>query len=160
MGEDVRQWLEQIRQLQNQLSQLRQECDRAYESAANWQRLYETEAQQRRYEAHMAREKLQALEEQIQTRHRSPWQGGGEEVAETVAEEVAQWEGEAMREKWVALIQERDRLKQTVATLSQALQTEQSQHHQTRQSLTAALGDAIDQLNRERRSHHRSQSTD
>ncbi len=50
---------------------------------------------------------------------------------------------EDLQAKLITAIKERDRL-------FQALKTEQENHAQTRNSLTTALGDAIDSLTRER----------
>jgi len=48
MSQNVTQWLAEIQALKQQLADAQQEREQAYTSAANWQRLYETEAQQRR----------------------------------------------------------------------------------------------------------------
>ena len=61
MSQDVTQWLAEIRTLQRQLADVRQERDQAYASAANWRRLYETEARQRRTEVADFQTQLKAL---------------------------------------------------------------------------------------------------
>ena len=142
MADDIRQWLEQIRQLQEQMRDVQQECDRAYASAANWQRLYETEAQQRRNDTKLAGQKIKRLKGQLQSLQQPRPQLSGEVTPVEKRESV-----EEMKAKLVEIIQERDRLLQTVNSLSQALQTEKEQHIQTRQNLTSALGDAIERLN-------------
>ena len=54
--QDIKQWLAEIKALQQKLAQANQERDEAYASAANWRSLYETEAKQRRTEAVLARQ--------------------------------------------------------------------------------------------------------
>ncbi|MDJ1170066.1 hypothetical protein PMG71_11565 [Roseofilum sp. BLCC_M154] len=145
MAEDIRQWLDQIRQLQEQMRDLQQECDRAYASAANWQRLYETEAQQRRNDTQRTGEKIKQLKSRVQSLQQPKAQLSGNIAP--VEEEVENLSPEEMKVKLVEILQERDRLLQTVSALSQALEREKEQHSQTRQNLTSALGDAIERLN-------------
>lgn len=145
MAEDIRQWLDQIRQLQEQMRDLQQECDRAYASAANWQRLYETEAQQRRNDTQRTGEKIKQLKSRVQSLQQPRPELSGNIAP--VEEEVENLSPEEMKVKLVEILQERDRLLQTVSALSQALEREKEQHSQTRQNLTSALGDAIERLN-------------
>ncbi len=64
--------------------------------------------------------------------------------ATAIQQEIAQLGSlEELQSKLITVIIERDRL-------LQALKIEQDNHAQTRQSLTTALGDAIDSLTRER----------
>ena len=143
MTHDVTQWLAEIKSLQRQLAEMRQERDEAYNSASNWRRLYETEAQQRRTEAQLLQQTVADLRNEL-----SQLRGGGLAVEappnqpETAAEIEQFGEGE-LRRKLLEVTLERDRLRQ-------ALQTEKADHAQTRQSLTTALGDAVDQLAKER----------
>lgn len=144
MANDVTQWLAEIKALKQQLADVQQEREQAYASATNWQRLYETEAQQRRTEAHLARQTIEALRQevqQLQNRFR-----GAEGEATNLAEiqvEVEQFQTVAvLREKLITALAEHDRL-------LEALKVEQANHAQTRKSLTTALGDAIDLLTKE-----------
>lgn len=154
MTQDVRQWLEQIRVLQQQVAQLQQEREAAYASATKWRQLYETEAQQRRTDAHLSRTKIEELQAQIHqlqgVNAAAAPPGMGDETA--IAQEVANLpDPEAIKQKLITVIQDRDRALQEVYRLTQALKTEQDTHAQTRKSLTAALGDAIEQLTREQK---------
>lgn len=155
MTEDVRQWLAQIKALQQQLSQVQQQRDEADASAANWCRLYETEAQQRRTDAHLARQTIEELQAQIQQLQDAATPVGNQRVISPsesdIESEVEQLEtGTQLKQKLVEVLLERDLATKEVVRLQQALKIEQENHTQTRKSLTSALGDAIDRLNRER----------
>lgn len=141
MTQNVTQWLDEIKTLKQQLAEAQREREEAYTSAANWQRLYETEAQQRRIEANLARQSIESLHremEQLQTRF-GP-QRSASVTTELIQTEVEQVTSEVdLRSRLAAALAECDRLKT-------ALQTEQENHVQTRKSLTMALGDAINAL--------------
>ena len=51
MSQDVRQWLDEIKRLQQQLTEVSRDRDDAGESATQWRQLYNTEAEQRRNDA-------------------------------------------------------------------------------------------------------------
>lgn len=141
MTQNVTQWLDEIKALKQQLAEARREREEAYASAINWQRLYETEAQQRRIEAAKAKQMLDTLQQEVRQ-----LKGTGltpldnlpklESIQATV--ESLQTEVE-LRSHLIQALAECDRL-------NQVLQTEQANHAQTRKSLTTALGDAIDAL--------------
>ncbi|MEB3356696.1 MAG: hypothetical protein VKK04_08220 [Synechococcales bacterium] len=132
MNHDVRQWLGEIRALQGQIAQLRQELSEAYASAANWRSLYETEARQRRQEAQSASQTIQQLKAERQA------------LADTVEHQIEPHpmehlsDGE-LKAKLAAALLNCDRL-------TRALKAEQDRHAQTRQALTSALGDTVEQL--------------
>ena len=146
MTHDVSQWLTEIKTLRQQLADAQQEREQAYASAANWQRLYETEAQQRRHEAALTRQTIADLKQDIQALKGSASLEVNASEANTAAEsgtiravvEKLQTTAE-LQDALIAVLTERDRL-------HQALQTEQANHAQTRKGLTTALGDAIDML--------------
>jgi hypothetical protein len=143
MSQDVSQWLAEIKMLRQQLTEAQQEREQAYASAANWQRLYETEAQQRRADTALAKQTIESLKQQIQQIKSIPV--AGETPSDTLAmiqAEVAQLETpQALQEKLIQVLAERDRL-------LEALKTEQASHARTRKGLTTALGDAIDMLSK------------
>ncbi|MEP0819914.1 MULTISPECIES: hypothetical protein [Trichocoleus] len=152
MTQDVRQWLSEIKALQQQLAEAERERDAAYTSATNWRRLYETEAQQRRMETNLAQQAIADLQTEIQQ-----LRGGiifGDNDSHSAAEmtqalDQLQTPAE-LREKLGQILQEQSRLQGEVERLIQALQLEQANHAQTRKSLTTALGDTIDLLTKER----------
>jgi hypothetical protein len=65
MSQDLTQWITEVRTLQRQLADTQKDRDQAYNSAANWRRLYETEARQRREEAAEFQTQLQALQQRL-----------------------------------------------------------------------------------------------
>lgn len=141
MTQNVTQWLDEIKTLKQQLAEAQREREEAYTSAANWQRLYETEAQQRRIEANLARQSIESLHREMQQlQARFGPQRSLATTTELIQSEVEQLTSEAdVRSRLAATLAECDRLKT-------ALQTEQENHAQTRKSLTMALGDAINAL--------------
>jgi predicted RNase H-like nuclease (RuvC/YqgF family) len=146
MSNEITQWLAQIKELKQQLSEIQRDRNEAYASADNWRQLYNTEAQQRRTETKLAQQQVENLK--IELRHLK-----GEtpvvklDVAEAesaIEQELANLEtSEELKVKLKEVMSERDRL-------IEALKTEQSNHAQTRKSLTAVIGDTIDQLTKER----------
>lgn len=139
---------EQIKILQQQLIQAQKERDRAYESEANWHKLYETEARQRRTEAQLAQETIVELKAKIQELqgHRTvDSRIAGEAIwDDAIAPRVEELQIPAeLKQKLLDALGERDRL-------VLALQAEKEQHESTKQSLTSALVDAIEQLNKNR----------
>lgn len=144
MTQNVTQWLDEIKALRQQLAAAQQEREAAYASAVNWQRLYETEAQQRRSEAQQNRQTIAALQQEInQLKGHFP-DASGATIASPAQALVDTLTTEAdLRSRLVQALQECDRL-------TQALQAEQADHAQTRKNLTTALGDAIATLSKER----------
>lgn len=121
MAHDVSQWLAEIRTLQRQLADTQKERDQAYASAANWRRLYETEARQRRSETEALRSRLE------QPAQASPELAAAPSSSAPLSERLAE-------------------LLQLCQTLTQQLEAEKAAHDQTRQNLTTALGDTFDML--------------
>ncbi|MEH1842407.1 MAG: hypothetical protein V7L20_27675 [Nostoc sp.] len=146
MNQDLtQQWLTEIQTLKEQMTGLQGDRDTAWESAQKWRQLYNTEAEQRRTDAQLSQQAIASLKADL---HKL--QGLEMEIlpAETpvtaIQQEIEQLKSvEELQAKLIAVIKERDRL-------LQALKTEQDNHAQTRNSLTTALGDAIDSLTRER----------
>ena len=146
MSNDVRQWLAEIKELKQQLADSVRDRDAANESAANWRRLYNTEAQQRRTEARLAQQQIDALTGEIQQLQQEKAQLNAQDPDATCAieQEVAKLQTlEQLQQKLIQVMMERDRL-------MDALKIEQANHAQTRNSLTAVIGDTIDQLTKQR----------
>ena len=135
MSNDLRQWLTQIKELKQQLADSIRDRDAADESAANWRQLYNTEAQQRRTETRLAQQQIENLKAQI-------WQLQGEstklpsdtsEATSVIEEELTKLQTvEELRAKLKEVMLECD-------LLAEALKTEQTNHAQTRKSLTAVF---------------------
>ncbi|MBD2113671.1 MULTISPECIES: hypothetical protein [Cyanophyceae] len=131
MSQDLTQWITEVRTLQRQLADTQKERDQAYNSAANWRRLYETEARQRREEAAEFQNQIDALQQRLDA------------DPSTVLEK----DSDLSTVNSLQELQQRlDGLVQQCQDLTQKLQAEQAAHAQTRQTLTAALGDTFDAL--------------
>ncbi|MBD2245358.1 hypothetical protein [Nostoc sp. FACHB-888] len=141
----TQQWLTEIQTLKEQMAGLQSDRDVAWESAQKWRQLYNTEAEQRRTDAQLSQQAIASLKADLHKLR-------GLEVetlaagtpATAIKQEIEQLKSvEDLQAKLIVVIKERDRL-------LQALKTEQDNHAQTRNSLTTALGDAIDSLTQER----------
>ncbi len=148
MVQDVRQWLDEIKRLQQQLTEVSRDRDEAGESAAQWRQLYNTEAEQRRNDAKLTQQSIANLEAQIQQLQTfSPIVSEGEETGSARQQEVEglQTVGE-LKAKLVVVLEERDRAIEQIKQLTQALKQEEARHAETSKNLTSALGDAVDLL--------------
>jgi hypothetical protein len=142
MTQDIRQWLAEIKALQQKLVEVQQEREQAYASASNWRNLYETEARQRRAEAEVAQATIAELQAQLDTQQ--PPAPSAANYEATLRQQVAQWQTiDQLQSQLLQVLLERDQL-----VLS--LQTEQQAHEQSRQDLTTALGDTMELLTKAR----------
>ncbi|WP_035991764.1 hypothetical protein [Leptolyngbya sp. KIOST-1] len=129
MSQDLTQWITEVRTLQRQLADTQKERDQAYNSAANWRRLYETEARQRREDQAEFETQLEVLQAQIAN---DPNRSLDRNLAAA--------------DSLQGLQQQLDGLVQRCQELTDRLQAEQQAHAHTRQTLTSALGDTFDTL--------------
>ncbi len=65
MSQEVVQWLNEIKALQQNIADLEQALFESNASASRWRQLYETEAQQRRHDAEKLQGKVDALQKEI-----------------------------------------------------------------------------------------------
>lgn len=145
MTQDLTQkWLTEIQALKQQMAELQQQRDQAWESSQKWRQLYNTESEQRRADTKFHQQAIAGVKAELQK-----LQGiNAENITETKPKEVESESTQLssvdeLKAQLAAVIQERDRL-------IQSLKTEQENHHQTRNNLTTALGDAIDSLTKAR----------
>lgn len=138
MTQDIRQWLAEIKALQQTLAEVQQERDQAYISAANWRNLYETEAKQRRTDLQTAQDTIATLKAELAAQQRpSP---DAPDYGAILRQQVEQWQTpDDLQARLMQALSECDRLMQELAAERQA-------HTQTRQDLTTALGDTMDLL--------------
>lgn len=144
MSSDISYWLAEVESLQRQLRETQQQRDEAYQESYNWRQRYETEALQRRRETQSWQADLKTLKETIAQLQSQSNLGAAEALSETGLPPEWLQEGVTVTElqrQLQTLWQERDRYRQ-------ALAEERRAHGQTRQNLTLALGDAVDQLKR------------
>lgn len=144
MTQDVKQWLGEIKQLQQKLEVAHQERDEAFASAANWRSLYETEAQQRRTETALSQRAVAELKAAAQQVQQPPVGETSTRVSTAIQTQVDSLKTlDELRQQLTAALVECDRL-------TQALSAERTKHDQTRKALTSALGDTVDMLTKER----------
>lgn len=142
MSQDMSQWVAEVRSLQRQMAELQRECDQAYASADNWRNLYEAEAQQRRRDTATAANKIARLQQDL-AELQLPLTTDSEEPLTPVTAPQHSLSVEQLQTQLAVAQKQQIQLKAM-------LTAEQGQHAQTRESLTAALGDAVDLLAKER----------
>ncbi len=164
MNSDTLQWLTEIQALQHQVMALQRERDAMAATAQRWQKLYETEAQQRRSDAAAAQSTIAQLQADLaaQSPIKGTWEMGSEASEAILALPwLAELQARCDRAQTLAdaqtelkgLLLTCAKLQQQVAQLSHDLATEQAAHQQTRKTLTLALGDTIDLLTQERQKY-------
>lgn len=143
MSEEVVQWLAEIRRLKQELAEAERDRDTAQASADHWRVLYNTEARQRRQETQLAQKTILSLQDHLQQQQEpAPRVPTDAPRMAAFAAELAPLKTESqLRNKLIECLYERDRAKE-------ALKNEQENHRQTRQNLTAIIGDTMDQLTR------------
>lgn len=148
MSQDVRQWLDEIKRLKQQLTQVQRDRDAAIDSANQWRQLYSTEAQQRREEAKRNQEMIATLRSQLEQLQQKLSVPQSEIISKvTINREIERLASEdELKAKLVEVVLERDRARDRVRQLSESLEQEKANHLQTRNSLTTALGDTVDLL--------------
>ena len=138
MSQDLTQWIAEVRTLQCQLADARRERDQAHNSAANWRRLYENEARQRRQDAEQYQAEIAQINQRLLEQQRA------QAEAQHLVTEMEQADSlSGLQDQLSALVQRCQRL-------TQSLDAERHSHQSTRQALTAALSDTFDILKPER----------
>lgn len=143
MSPNVSHWLAEIQSLQRQVADLQQEKEQAYASVDNWRRLYEAEAQQRRREAAANIRRVEQLQQALDEQPSSHTEESSVGLSTDGVEEIR--EGHSVRALRIELAKARAQCQQ----LQALLEAEQENHAQTRESLTTALGDAVDLLKKD-----------
>lgn len=130
-----------IQQLQQQLRLSRQDLEVAQTQEANWRRRYEMEAEQRRRDALLAQQTIAQLEAKLaQGQTTTELESLDQDTLAAIQQQVdAIADVEALRTQLQAALVEGEQLRRS-------LRLEQANHARTRQSLTTALGEAIDTL--------------
>lgn len=144
MSSDISYWLAEVESLQKQLRETQQQRNEAYQESYNWRQRYETEALQRRRETQSWQTEVKTLKETIAHLQAQVNLAASEGISGTDLPPEWLQDGVSVTElqqQLQTLWQERDRYRQ-------ALGEERRAHGQTRQNLTLALGDAVDQLKR------------
>ena len=163
MTQDVQRWLTEIQSLQQRLAQVSQDRAAAYEQISRWQCSYQTEAQQRRKDSRRLQTVIYRLDREnkrlkrqldLPPEARSPFFMSNEHIAnEHIANEHIASVPAPQKDNRLPTAQLQQKLQAAIAEcdrLTKALSKEKSDHEQTRQTLMTALGDTIEQLERER----------
>ena len=138
--QNISAWVAEIRSLQQQIVDLKQERSQAYASADNWRNAYDAEAQQRRRDTQTYQHKINQLERTL-----TEMQTAKQSSADVSAAELSKLErGQSVEQLRRQLVVAQRECEQLKAQLS----LEQAEHANTRESLTAALGDAVDLLSK------------
>lgn len=148
MTGNVRQWLDEIKRLREELGQLQRDRDTAIESADQWRDRYNTEARQRREDDRRHRETIAQLRTELGRLQEQFGLPKNELVTRVTARREAEslQTADELKAKVVDVTLERDRAREQVRQLAEALETEKAAHLETRNSLTTALGDTMDLL--------------
>ncbi|QQE65418.1 hypothetical protein GFS31_21060 [Leptolyngbya sp. BL0902] len=134
MSQDITQWIAEVKTLQHQLADARRERDQAHNSAANWRRLYENEARQRRQEAEQQQAQIVELSQRLLDQQRAQTE------AQTFVQSLERADSlSGLQDQLTALVERCQKL-------TQSLEAERTAHNHTRHTLTAALGDTFDMI--------------
>ncbi|NET09960.1 MAG: hypothetical protein F6K09_08385 [Merismopedia sp. SIO2A8] len=169
MTHDVQQWLTEIRSLQQRLAQVSQERAEAYEQVSRWHQSYQTEATQRRSDVqrlqqaiyHLADENKQLKQQLVQVQSQEARLNLNTSIDTSLSPTTSDGENEGVSPAPMeaALKQQLQDAMAECDRLTQALTREQQEHEETRKTLMNALGDTVEQLERERERHtHHSSS--
>jgi formate-dependent nitrite reductase cytochrome c552 subunit len=137
MNQDISYWLGEVQSLQKRLATVCEERDDAHQEASSWRSRYEAETKLRQSESQILQQKVAQLTQEL-TQFRS---GVSDETAaaEIEADLKAITTPEQLQATLRDLLLERHQLRLN-------LQNEREAHINTRESLSIALGDAVDQL--------------
>lgn len=150
MSQDVTQWVAEVRSLQRQVSELQRSRDQAYASADNLRQMYEAEAQQRRRDNASYSQKIEQLQLALAD-SQSPSAAYSNQLTAAIDEVQT---SPASRDSVTPLQAQLMSAIKQCEELKAQLEAEQNEHKRTRESLTAALGDAVDLLAKERPQYH------
>jgi hypothetical protein len=137
MNQDISYWLGEVQSLQKRLATVCEERDEAHQEASSWRSRYDAETKLRQSESQILQQKVAQLTQEL-TQFRS---GVSDETAaaEIEADLKAITTPEQLQATLRDLLLERHQLRLN-------LQNEREAHVNTRESLSIALGDAVDQL--------------
>lgn len=137
MSREVVGWLNEVKDLQQQVKAARAAEQSAYASIDNWRKRYEIEAEQRRTETLAMQNTIAELRAELD-RLNNP----SIEAEPEIQTEIAQLQTVSdLQAKLIEVWSDRNHL-------AQDLKAERLSHAQTRKNLTTALGDTVDMLSK------------
>ena len=130
-------WLNEVKDLQQQIKAARLAVQSAHDSTDNWRKRYEIEAEQRRIETLAMQQTIAELRAELDRVKNHP------QASETeIQSEIFQLETvPQLQAKLIEVWSDRNQL-------AQDLKAEQHSHTQTQNNLTTALGDTVDLLSK------------
>lgn len=162
MSQEIVQWLNEIKDLKQQIADLQHNLVEVTASADKWRQLYETEAQQRRQDVTAMQTRIAALQREITQLQSGPAiapflsalpetaPDQGSSLPGTQTDPATQTDGfvsmEDLKMQLAKVWSDREQL-------TQALKEEQAAHDRTRKDMTLALADAMDTLRKMRDSN-------
>jgi predicted nucleic acid-binding Zn-ribbon protein len=139
MSQEVVQWLNEIKALQQEVSDLKQALTEADRRLQEWQNRYEVEARQRRQDGEQQERAIAVLTQEIDQLKAAPQLALAQADAAVTQQIDALANFTDLKAKLAEVWASRDRA-------LESLQQEQAAHQRTRQDLTMALADAMDTL--------------
>ncbi|MGG6263681.1 hypothetical protein ACQ4M3_33635 [Leptolyngbya sp. AN03gr2] len=135
MSQEVVGWLNEVKDLQQQVKAAKAAEQSAHASIDNWRKRYEIEAQQRRTETLALQKTIAELQAEVDRLKNPP-------TVTEIDSEIAQFQTVAeLRSKLAEVWSDRNQL-------AEDFKAEQFSHAQTRKNLTTALGDTVDMLSK------------
>jgi predicted nucleic acid-binding Zn-ribbon protein len=144
MSQEVVQWLNEIKTLQQQVADLQAKLAASEASADNWRGRYDAEAQQHRNAVTQAQTQLARLDAQVAA-FANPVNPTTLAIDLATAAQLDRLTPTALKQKLAEIWAERDQMEQ-------ALKAEHQAHDKTRKDLTTALADAMEVLSKAKRS--------
>lgn len=143
MSQEVVQWLNEIKVLQQQVADLQGQLAEANESTDRWRARYDAEAQQHRTALTQSQSQLQQVQAQL-AQAQNPVNPETLAIDLATAARLDRLSPEALKQKMVEIWAERDQMEA-------ALKAERTAHEQTRKDLTTALADAMEVISKAKR---------
>lgn len=143
MSQEVVQWLNEIKTLQQQVADLQGELAEANDSSDRWRARYDAEAQQHRIALTQSQSQLQAAQAQL-AQAQNPVNPETLTIDSAMSARLDRLTPEGLKQKLIEIWAERDQMEA-------ALKGERSAHEQTRKDLTTALADAMEVLSKAKR---------
>jgi chromosome segregation ATPase len=143
MSQEVVQWLNEIKTLQQQVADLQGQLTEANDSSDRWRARYEAEAQQHRSALTQTQAQLSQTQAQL-SQAQNPVNPETLTIDSATAARLDRLTPEGLKQKLIELWAERDQMEA-------ALKAEHSAHEQTRKDLTTALADAMEVLSKAKR---------
>jgi chromosome segregation ATPase len=143
MSQEVVQWLNEIKTLQQQVADLQGQLAEANDSGDRWRARYDAEAQQHRTALTQSQSQLSQAQSQL-SQAQNPVNPETLTIDSATSARLDRLTPEGLKQKLIEIWAERDQMEF-------ALKAERIAHDQTRKDLTTALADAMEVLSKAKR---------